>query len=75
MKNKPPIGRVITPEARVCIQQTYHRKFTWKERFLIFIGYSATLNLNIPCRYDPVMTGNPTLVLLVTPTIIDKNHT
>lgn len=74
MKNKFPIGRVITPEPKFVLDLSFHRKLTWKERWQILIGYNLNINLSIKCAHSPG-TIDPTMALLTTPAIIDKTHT
>lgn len=53
MKNKPPIGRELPPKFKHMIDVGATRKFSWKERIQILIGYRADISVAIICEHLP----------------------
>jgi hypothetical protein len=48
--------REVPKEVRFFTNGHVHRRFTWKERFLILLGYSALLEIHIATEHRPGLT-------------------
>lgn len=54
-------GRVMPPQFRFQVDAKWHRRFTWKDRFLIFFGCPVEIGLAMwtehhTGKFEPLMT-------------------
>lgn len=60
-------GRLLPPNYKHCLEATFTRKFTWRERFLILIGQAATIQVFVATEHKPGKF-RPEMKMLLDPT-------
>ncbi len=63
-KDLPP-GRVLPPNFKHLMEVTFHRRFTWKERMKIALGYAIQVDMIVRTehhtgKFSPAMTVTTT---------------